>query len=265
MWSLVNDSFIGNGNDWLLRKYPTLEHLEINALFEIPEIGTFLGLNPNIRKLSIIYAFMVRHADLFMTSKAKLDELVLYIHEGCSLFVAFDSLQTLYQRDFYKRLRLYAAGMNQQHIDRMVPLNVVRLHATFGENVRLSSLGNSEELNVFNSRRIVDFSELATNLQHLRQIEFYCESFDAIMPFISHARNLKRIKFEIIQNGAYFSTETKVVKLRAMNKEREKLSNAQRITIYVYEEIYWSKEETDFSLIRLRRLESVDWTSDYSE
>lgn len=269
MWSWENESLIGNGNVWLFRKYPTLEHIEINAEDDFPKIGTFLGLNPNIRKLSIIYAFMMRHADLFMSSKAKLDELVLYIQEVCFLFDAFDTLQTLHQRGFYKRLRLYAAGMNQQHIDRLALLNIVKLQAGFEENVILSSLNNLEELYVYDSRRVMDFSKLATNLQHLRQIEFYCESFDAILPFVSHARNLKRIKFEIIQNGAYFNTETKVVKLRALNKEREKLSNAERITIYVYEEIYlatkWSREETDFSLIRLRRLESVDWTPDYIE
>lgn len=59
----------------------------------------------------------------------------------------------------------------------------------------------------------------------------------------------------------------KVIDLHALNKEREKLPDAQKITPYIEEDNYlatkWAFGETDFGLIRMKKHTSYEWKHDF--
>lgn len=76
------------------------------------------------------------------------------------------------------------------------------------------------------------------------------------------------MKFLYLQDGTQFSTFNNIFNLIALNNARRQLADAQKITIYVKEEIYlatkWAMKETDFDLIRIKRYESFEWHHDFN-
>lgn len=85
-------------------------------------------------------------------------------------------------------------------------------------------------------------------------------------PNIYNYNLLPIITIEWLEAGAHFIPKTKVVNLLALNREREQLPGAQKITLHVDEESYlatkWAFGETDLKFIRLKRNTSY-WDNDY--
>lgn len=56
--------------------------------------------------------------------------------------------------------------------------------------------------------------------------------------------------------------EPQFINLDRLNRERAKLPNAEKITLYVDERLYlatkWTRRETDLPFIRLKRFESFE-------
>lgn len=106
-------------------------------------------------------------------------------------------------------------------------------------------------------KSVADLEILPNNLINLKYIRFASASIDDIMPFIRRSVDLKRISIYEFEAGVHFNTDTHVIDLLALNREREKLPDADKITLYVDERIYletrWAIKETDLKFIRLRR------------
>ena len=119
-------------------------------------------------------------------------------------------------------------------------------------------LKNLEDLHIWEYKSIVNYEILANELINLQRLYLTEANFDGIMGFIRKSVKIHTIKMHYIQTGAHFNGDTMVIDLLALNKVREKLPNAQKITLYVEEEIYlatkWAFGEIDFRLIRLKRL-----------
>lgn len=259
---------IGNGNDWFHQVYPTLECFEIDTLneeFSLAELISFLERNPNIRKLTIPDRFVKSSEASLIKSTVRLDDLIIW---GASCDDEFYyKLNQLHEHGIYKRLTLYFRGVmpNQGFVDQIAPLNViVKLRtATDGNSIKLSDLKSLEELCIDSSKLIADFHGLPKSLLNLERIEFLQASSDAIVPFIAQAVKLKRMKVKRLKSGIHFNADTNVIDLVTLNDQREKLIRAQKVTIYVQEDIYlstkWAFEETNYSFIRLKREESNEW------
>lgn len=165
----VNDSnIIGDSNDWLHRKYPTLEQFQLNTNRKFDGIGelkAFLELNPNIKKLQIHQRHIKGFEDLWMSANVQLDEFALVTTSIdtnlCSL------LNNLHASGFYKRLKLECIfKISQDTVDQLAALKrLIELLSFFRmDSVELSALIDLEKLYIGRSREIVDFHALPSTL-----------------------------------------------------------------------------------------------------
>lgn len=259
---------IGNGNDWLHKTYSMLEYFEIHTdskRLKIDELRGFLERNPNIQDLSVSDKFLKTNKHSLLAANVTLNNLAISINLGLFDAELFHLIKQFHERRLFRRLKLYfsCAKLKQKHINQLATLNVlVKLQVACIDSVKLSSLNSIEELYVGESQNIADLSDLAMNLQNLERIEFFTAFSDEILAFIRHSVKLKKVRVFDFGDGIHFNTDTKIVDLVALNKEREQLNGAQKLTFYVKEDIYlatkWALKATDFSLIRLKREKSFE-------
>lgn len=257
--------------DWLERKYPTMERVELISN-NIDGIGAFLVRNPNVKKLAINAVCLWQNRTSLLTANISLDDLAIRVIDGnevdLSEFCRF--LNELHARGFYQHLHLYSLyGLKQKTVREFATLNgLVKVYISHvGRPVALSSLTSIQELCVFVSDQITDLDAAISTLTHLKRIQFRFAHFNGILMLIKKAAGLMRIKVDYLENGEYFSKSTNAIDLFELNKEREQLQGARKITIYVKEDIYlatkWAMIETDLRLIRLRRIDSFEWDHDF--
>lgn len=107
---------IGTGNEWLERRYPTLEHFKIEfvgVLYREPpspcaELLTFFQQNPNVRMFSSNCLLLLTYRDLFLGSNIKLD--CLFIDICVHLDVICNA--TCMSKDSMKNC-IYSSGLNR--------------------------------------------------------------------------------------------------------------------------------------------------------
>lgn len=261
------------GMDLFRQKYPTLERFECNISSDhhVIELKTFLQLNPNIKKLAISCTQLSGYmfGKPLWNSNIQLDELAIsgrFIDiELCHM------LQKLHEQGFYKRLKLYLqfSELSQSRVDQLATVNgLVKIYlgrSTYMHAVKLTNLQSLEEICIFESDRV---SGMDVNLlSNLERVYFGHATFNDVWIFISRAPRVKRIKIDYLREGNYFDATNGIINLKALNAERRKLDGAQKLTIYVKEEIYlttkWAVLDTDFNLIRLKRIESIEWEHDF--
>lgn len=262
---------IGSSNDWLHQKYPTLEHFEIYTYGERlrpDELPSFLELNPNIRKASISSNLIEMFSHAFLKSSAKLDCLAVRLIYKVNV----DLYKQLYDRGFFSELQCYAYSFRLKQIDveKLAAMNVITKwnirHYT--SPIKLSSLTSIEEFcldadDTDVKQQIPDLNELPEKFIKLKRIDYCTQHFSDLIPFITRSRSLKQIRiysFEDFQGD-------KVIDLRTLNREREKLDDPEIVFVYVPEDVYlatkWTLRDTDLSLIRLKRNLSIEWNHDF--
>lgn len=270
-----DSNFEDTAMDLFGQKYPTLEQFEfeLSSKHLITELRHFLELNPNIRKMAISCTKLLRYAfeDSLMNASVQLNELAILVRFVDSNLCQM--MKILHERGFYKRFQLYLhfAEFNQENVDQLAPLNsLVKLYlgrSSYMHSVKLANLKSLEEICIFESDRISDLDALAIDLPYLERIHFIHAIFNDIWTFISRSRRVKKIRVDHLREGIHFNATQKVINLRSLNREREKLIRAQKLTIYVKEEIYvatkWAMGDTDLNWIRLKRIESFEWEHDF--
>lgn len=116
---------MGTGNEWLLRHYPSIEHLALDESDfvagsgrEIIELKTFFQLNPNVRTFSTIPCFLYENRNWLRGSNIQLDQLNLkcdfYLEE--SMEHIWELVNELYEQGFYKRFHFYGYYLNHNII-----------------------------------------------------------------------------------------------------------------------------------------------------
>lgn len=159
--------------------------------------------------------------------------------------------------------------MNQDVINELCFVNVTKLYVhACCEPIEFSILRNLEELYVKVSKYVADWEMLPNNLINFKHIHFTLACIDDIMPIIRRSAKMQRIKVKYLKFGQHFNRDTGIINLLALNREREQLPDAQKITLYVKERVYvttkWAMKGNDFGLVRMKREDSFDWHHDFS-
>lgn len=248
---------IGTDNSWLLRRYPTLESLELKIDdLQVNELGEFFALNPNVRRLSIDEQTLLTSYSSMLKTKTQLEELIVLVRSHSR--DNFNILNSLYHQGFYRRLHVYVRGANQQTINRIASLHgLEKLYMRgYCPALVLNALTNIKELALIFDRDDFDIQKTATNLIHLEKLYFTRATPKTIRTFMQHSANLRAIKVEKILGAS--------LDLSTLNRIRSGLQGAKKVSIYLREEdflqIKWANRMgTDHSLIDLKRYDSDEW------
>lgn len=99
---------------------------------------------------------------------------------------------------------------------------------------------------------------LAEKLMNIERL-YLCKEYEIeILVFMKSLRNLKKIKL-------FYFVRTEILQLEMLNRAREELAGAQKVTIYVPDAIFlatkWATKNgtTNFSLIEMKRSSSYEW------
>lgn len=253
-------------NSWLQRKYPRLEHFELTPewSYKISELAGFIERNPKIRSFSTHSKCLWENRDDFMKTKAKLDKLEVRIFQrninwsvmqkDCNL------LNVLFKREFYKRLHLCIANVDQRCSDLLCTLNGLEVLCirAFSECFSLPSLTTLKELAIFSGANLNEMVILAKSLVNLERFYLANATFDAILPFIRHSVHLNAIMFLPKNNN-------EIIDLFALNRERQQLTESRKVTVYVPDNIFlatkWTMQNEDFRLnaVEMKRSGAIEW------
>lgn len=171
----------------------------------------------------------------------------------------FNLLNQLHERGFYQRLHLIENIVeNLQQLfsgNDFDLLHRLREDFIFG----LSSLSYLEVLTFTSFKFNMHFEFLSKHLVNIERISVNVLCNNMILPFIRNSVKLTEIKMKYNDLNNVFES--------AWNKEREKLTGARKVIIYVpewqYLEMKWAMTTIDYPLVALRRTESSRWTRDF--
>lgn len=129
--------------------------------------------------------------------------------------------------------------------------------------ILLPSLPSLKELEFSDETKTMDMKVIATKFINLEQLIIHHAKHEDILSFIRMPK-LKKLKLE------YEGIKTiNTLKLLTLNKEREKLPTARKVTIYVPDFVFlktkWSvgNGETNLPLIQMKRIDSYEWNNYY--
>lgn len=253
---------------WLLHRYPKLCHLELTSDingFSIDELRSFFDQNPNIERFSTTATYFSCNRIAF--KNAKFDELAIQIEDSykINLKLLATILNDFYQHGIYKRLYLQILSeiakknLFYGFIQSLRALEVLCI-TNDDKKIMLPSLVNLKELIIFNecTIRVKDIKIIAAQFNGLECIQFYTIASNAILPFIQRSMKLRKIKVTKLERGTHLYGN--ILNIAELNAERKKMKGAQKINIFVDENIYlstkWMASRTNFEFIELKRFDS---------
>lgn len=266
---------------WLMQKYSNLEHFElIPCDAYILELNSFLERNKKIHTFSTSSECLWKNRHAFLNSKAKLNILeVKCMQEFESEEPTPQSLcnlvDQLYNRAFHRRAHFYVQTVNEEFNVHAVSMDGLEKLCIKGFDGNLPPITGLKELAILDYFRDLDDDSdngmeiLANDLVNLQRL-YLCNSTSAddIMPFIRRSRKLRKIKV-FLKDESHLGSNNQILELFKLNKEREKLFEARKITIYVTDNIFlatkWATKngDTNLSLIELKRTDSYEWYQHY--
>lgn len=264
-------------NDWLLKTYPKLEHLELTPIklmqFNVNELAQCLQYNPSLRSFSTSIRFLWENQQKFLRSGIKLETFGVKIGRNYGLrfrdilevetSAIFDLLNQLYDRGFYRQLHLFVTHIDDEYTNEMVSVKGLEKICikSFIQSYDLSLVTSLKELSIMDTTSTVDMEMLANGLVNLERLYLCKITYNDILPFIRHSVNLYRI---ILKDDLF-----NVFNVNTLNCEREKLKNARKITIYVQDDhfvaIKWATTngDTNLKFIEVKRCDSYRWDHFY--
>ncbi|XP_055304997.1 uncharacterized protein LOC129569842 [Sitodiplosis mosellana] len=266
----ITGRMMGNGNDWLLRKYPTLEHFGLaTGAVKIDELKVFFEQNPNIRSFETRADFLWANKEMFMAANAmQLDTLTIFANYcNKKKHSLYNLLNKLHENGFYKQLRLQLDSETElEHLISLRGLQKLMLNESIERadalrtpfvNLRAIYLGYNSKTDV------LDAEKLARNLVNIEQVNIRYVSIENIIPFIRHCAKLRTIKA-----GSFTDSSKKLSSVfKSWNREREKLSGATIVTVHVHEkdflEVKWTRSNISYSLVELKRQNTFNWERDF--
>lgn len=263
-------AIIGSSNEWMLREYPTLRHLQLFNFSGFPklkhnELILFFNNNPNLQSFCTDTKTFLNNKPSFLASNIKLDKLsIKYVRERNKSYSkrVLELLIELHKRGFYKRLHL--DNPSQTELDQICssPISYALEFLALYEKIRINIPIINLKVLVFsflaNARNevILKSKNVASLFPKLERIDFG-ESENEIVASLCSLPKLKAIKTYNLGPGDF--------NLLALNKEREKLKDAKKVIIYIEEELFLERKNgnlpIDSNLIELRRM----CTDDFSE
>lgn len=264
------ETFMGTGNLWLQQEYPTLERFAIRDDndgyydgVEIAQLETFLKINPNIQNLCVSLHFLWENRNWLRNTDIKIDQLDIESVYIENMEDIFELLMDLHAHGFYKRLHFHAMVVYDDYmslINSVPGLEKLHLVESNVDETNLVVPPSLRELNFGSGGDIKDPETLVNNLANVERIYVRSANFTDILPLIRSSARLKEIRVKDLHDGTYFKDG--IIDLVTLNKERHELANAQKLKLYVNEEIVlkmkWNGIETKHPLIELKRTEECE-------
>lgn len=260
-----NYRILGNGNEWLHRKYPKLEHFDL----QVPNVKTtkfidlkaFFGLNPNIRIFSTDSDFLAVWYRSLFESNISFDRIDIRINRDFHSLC--DVTNELYKNGFYKKLHIYC------HTHRDVMTQVAKFNAL--EKLNLWSTSTTFDVPKLNSltELSIDISHcipqneldlMARNFLNLKRLYIGEGFLSNIRAFVRFAVNLKQIIFRDLFTD-HDSEGVQITDFMELNEDRKQLARARKITFFIDEDTFldlkWNYR-IHFSLIEIQRTDSCE-------
>lgn len=248
----------GTKNRWVLQKYPHLEHLNWTFDESPPEeLKTFFHRNPNVQSFAAS-KFPLEITALIMKAGIRLEELCLDIGFGGDLNLKqlFQNIEILHKQGQFKKFHMIPT--TSMFVAAKVP-SLEYLEAIMANQVFEDVIAAMKSLKVLYLDAILFRAEaeiLAQNLTNLEEIYAYTDSVDAIVPFVCHSPNLKKIYV----NKTFLPKFMQKINLGKLSKERAKLEHACPLIVYLKEELYisikWATDDMKQGLVEIKRAES---------
>lgn len=264
-------TIIGSDNEWMHRKYATLEHLELTDLYEFKknDFKTLFDMNPNIRSFSIDAKSLLINRQSFLSCGAKLEKLAVDFHPeninsdvepGLIVNIVYDLLIELHEMGFYQCLHLYITFIDRQNcLQKLFSLDSLEMLGGFITSIEMP-LKKLKDLDIDKTSDVTNLEGFPSKIPTLERINFSKATSNDILPFICQSNKLKIMKIDQLMDGTYL--ENGVLDLVALNRERGKLIKARKLSIYVNESVFlatkWATKNINFNLIELRRGESFE-------
>lgn len=277
--SEYDETITGIGNDWLLHKYPTIEHFKLHlaeSQHSIDELKTFFKQNPQIRNLSLDSDALWENQATVLAAQLKLEHFETeyddFQYELSVEPIPFlDLLNELHGNGMYQRLHMkFTSGYGNR--DNEIMNAVVSVHVLEKLTINVNSM-DAIDYEVF--KKFINLKELelcgddhiqlsymnviAKCLPNIERIAFDGATIDEVFTFVCHSAKLNTIKVSKFINYRGTNVVNGLFKLPAWSKEREKLTEATKITIYVGEKNYlntkYALKKTNFEFIELKRIE----------
>lgn len=246
------------GNGWLHQNYPTLEHIGVTNVDETcMELENFFQQNPNVRTFTTSFKFIWNNRDWLLASNIKIDRLDITDEDfnwGFEMLGVRAVLAKIHGRGFYQRLYLYIHLCPHELLPDLALLPAIEHLSLMRRNwFELSAMVNMKSLYISS-----DWEVRMNSLMNVHTISLGLATFDKIESLIQRCPKLEQIKIGSLLpypgSERYFVDG--IIDLPALNNERKKLENAQKITIFIEEDIFlenkW-KQSIDLSLIKLER------------
>lgn len=244
----IFDYSLNINSEFLLHRYPALVGVKMTLINQ--NMKSFFELNPNIRIWSTDCHSLFRNQLWIRKSSIKLDQLIVNTQKNCC-----NLLKHFYDKGFYRRLHLRIDAESKANtLNRVSKLKQLeKLCVWVGKNLIFPPFPHLKEL-------IVKFMTekhcimLPYSFPNLESIEFHSNYFDShftyIRNFIRYSRKLKHIK---LPNLETFHK----IDFVSLNELRKLLPGAEKVTIFVIEDLYleykWTRK-TNLSMIQLKRL-----------
>lgn len=267
--SINQNVFVNEDSGWLRRHYPTIEHFAITNGGFLPGLKTFFKLNGNIRKFSVTELDLAGSFSHFLDSHIKIDVLNI---TAAKFGINFDYnlLEKLHKQGFYKQFHLHITLFKPTIADfgkiaLIHGLEKLILRYKVQELI-LPPMPELKELLIGPLNRHVDLDTLAQSLISVERVHFIKAKSDQIIPFVRYAPKVKEVKIDELTDGTHF--ENGIIDISALNKGREGLPGAEKLTIYVDESTFLSTKmvttKTQFNLVTLKRTQAVEWIHQYN-
>lgn len=272
---------------WLFEIYSKLQHFELIPQRElvINELNTFMECNKTIRTFATSSKCLWYNRHAFQNSEAHLDTLEV----KCFFDVAPNQdppmqslcnlINELYDQGFYKHLHFYVEEFDNETNILVASLKAIKklcirkfsdVSLTLPIELReLAILDFDENLLENKYLRASNMEMLANSLVNLQRLYVINATIDDIMPFIRKSVNLRKIKMMPKEQDElrFQLSDRKItnINFQTMNREREKLFEARKITLYVQNNKFlvtkWTTKDGDTNLkfIELKRAESFVW------
>lgn len=261
--------FVSEAEKWLGETYPNLEHLELitRSPYKIHKVVPFLRRNKSLRSFSTSscflqfnqYQLLKSNIELHVLEVEDINDQIKCSVDGMNVQSIYDILNKLYKSGFYKSLRLKITNMDEECSNQLLSIHGLDglYIKNFSKSFSLIHMINLKELNIFNDTNVTEVEILAKSLLNLTRVYLKNFTCNEILPFVFHSPKLQVLQlFPKHLNGG-------ILDLNTLNKEREQLHGAQKVLIYVPDDIFLATKWTtkhgniNLSFVEMKRIDSI--------
>lgn len=223
-------------------------------------LETFLRENSNIKYLELDAEDLWWNRDLVTDLNIHLDYLAAPLRlDDISAIPFANLLKRLHRDGFYEKFHFTVGSLPnefeyQEFIDEMAGFRAFdQLYTVM--YVRLFKMKQLKELYISGNRFACDMKELAIKLPQLERLHICGARVEFIRHFLRHTKTLRTILM--------ISDLDSALNIFALNQERERLRQAQKVSIGVSERIYlatkWKFGQLNLPFVKIVRQESIDF------